>query len=100
MCHKHGTKMIQDEQDQFDPLHKRVIKTSTQTFIQYNHVEGFDFAPDEMQEIFHQALLEERANPTLENKAKCFAIFKSMIGEYWAEEKIAHDERVKKALAE
>ena len=91
MCHKHGTKMIQDEQDQFDPLHKRVINTSTQTFVQFNHVEGFDFAPDEMQEVFHQALLEERANPTQENKAKAFDIFKSMIGEYWAgqREKVA-----------
>ena len=77
--------------DQFDPLHKRVIKTSTQTFIQFNHIEGFDFAPDEMQEIFHQALLEERANPTRENKARAFDIFKSMIGEYWAgqREKVA-----------
>ncbi len=100
MCHKHGDKMIQAEQNQFDPLHKNVIVTREKTFIQFNHVEGFDFAPDEMQEIFHQALLEERANPTQENKAKCFDIFKSMIGEYWAEEKIAHDERVKKALAE
>lgn len=96
MCHKHGTKMIQDEQDQFDPLHKRVIKTSTQTFIKYNHVEGFDFAPDEMQEVFHQALLEERANPTQENKAKAFDVFKSMIGEYWAGQR----EKVEKMVAE
>ena len=53
MCHKHEAKMIQDEQDQFDPLHKNVIVTLEKTFIQYNHVEGFDFAPDEMQEILY-----------------------------------------------
>ena len=99
MCHKHGTKMIQDEQDQFDPLHKRVIKTSTQTFVQYNHVEGFDFAPDEMQEILWQAMLEERANPTLENKAKCFDIFKSMIGEYWAGQREKVEKMVEQAEA-
>ena len=82
--------------DQFDPLAKNIIKTSTQTFVQFNHVEGFDFAPDEMQEIFHQALLEERANPTLENKARAFDIFKSMIGEYWAGQR----EKVAKMVAE
>lgn len=97
MCHKHGAKMIQDEQDQFDPLHKNVIVTREKTFIQYNHVEGFDFAPDEMQEIFHQALLEERANPTLKNKAKCFDIFKSMIGEYWAGQREACEKMVAEA---
>lgn len=82
--------------DQFDPLAKNIIKTSTQTFVQFNHIEGFDFAPDEMQEIFHQALLEERASPTQENKAKAFDIFKSMIGEYWAGER----EKVAKMVAE
>lgn len=85
--------------DQFDPLHKRVIKTSTQTFVQFNHVEGFDFAPDEMQEVFHQAMLEERANPTQENKAKCFDIFKSMIGEYWAGQREACEKMVAEAEA-
>ena len=82
--------------DQFDPLARNVIVTSTKTFVQFNHVEGFDFAPDEMQEIFHQALLEERANPTQESKAKAFDIFKSMIGEYW----MGQRERVEKIREE
>lgn len=85
--------------DQFDPLAKNIIKTSTQTFTQFNHVEGFDFAPDEIQEIFHQALLEERANPTMENKAKAFDIFKSMIGEYWAGQREACEKMVAEAEA-
>lgn len=83
--------MEKENHDPYHPLARQDFSINGNTCTQYNHVEGFDFAPDEMQEILWQAMLDERANPTQENKAKCFDIFKSMIGEYWAgqREKVA-----------
>lgn len=96
MCHKHGTKMIQDEQDRFDPLGKF---PSIDGF-RYNHIEGFEFADVELHENLHMAMLHERQYPTIDNQAFCYRLIKDMIAQYWASEKIAHDERIKKALAE
>lgn len=69
----------------YDPLYKSVTITPSKTYVEYNHVEGFDYAPEEMQEILHKALMDTRANPSDENKIRSFDIFFGMILGYWAE---------------
>lgn len=99
MCHKHGNRMMQDEEDRFDPLGKFTSIASIDGF-RYNHIEGFEFADVKLQENLHMAMLHERQYPTLDNQAFCYRLIKDMIAQYWASEKIAHAERVKKALEE
>ena len=98
MCHKHGNIMMQDDQNRFDPLGK--FEDTASGIPRYNHIEGFEFADLGLQENLHYAMLHERQYPTLDNQAFCYRLIKCMIDKYWAEEKIAHDERIKKALAE
>ena len=76
--------MDEEQHDQYHPLARQEFSISGKRFTQYNHVEGFDFAPDEMHEILWHAMVEEYNNPTQENKAKCYDIIKSMNFEYWA----------------
>lgn len=73
--------------DKFDPLYRHEVPTKDRIFVVFNHIEAIDYAPDEMHETIRQAMLEERANPTQENKAKCFDILKSMLGEYWVNQR-------------
>lgn len=96
MCNKHGNRMMQDEQDRFDPLDKFPGHDG----FRYNHIEGFEFADIEDHESLWKAMIHERQYPTIDNQAFCYRLIKDMIAKYWAEEKIAHAERVKKALAE
>lgn len=84
--------------NRFDPLGK--YEDTTSEIPGYNHIEGFEFADIEDQENLWKAMIHERQYPTIDNQAFCYRLIKDMIAKYWAEEKIAHDERVKKALAE
>lgn len=106
MCHKHGNMMPQQEQDQinnegklldrFDPLG---IFPGHNGY-RYNHIEGFEFANNESHETLRIAMLHERKYPTIDNQAYCYRLIKDMINQYWEQEKIVHDERIKKAWAE
>lgn len=76
--------MTEEKHDPYHPLARQDFSINGKTCTQFNHIEGFDFAPDEMQEILWHAMVEEYNNPTIENKAAAFDIFKSMIFEYWS----------------
>lgn len=99
MCEKKLNGRIEVTFDsEYDPLFKD--ENTASGIPRYNHIEGFEFSGIEDQENLHRAMIHERQYPTLDNQAFCYSLIKDMISKYWAEEKIAHDDRVKKALAE
>lgn len=88
-----------DAPDVFDPLYKRVSITSQKSYVNYNWIEALDFAPDEMLEILHCAMIKENSNPTPENKIACYDIIKAISGEYWQTRREKHAKMIQEAQA-